>query len=41
MQAVKSQQPAIGPNGQPVVEIKGGQKFVKMASGVWLPVTGQ
>lgn len=41
MQAVKSQQPAIGPDGKPVVDIKGGQKFVKMASGVWLPVTGQ
>jgi hypothetical protein len=41
MQAVKSQQPALGSNGKPIVEVKGGQKFVKMASGVWLPVTDQ
>jgi len=41
MQAIKTQQPAIGADGKPIVENKGGQKFVKMASGVWLPVTGQ
>jgi hypothetical protein len=41
MQAVSSQQPAIGSDGKPIVEVKGGQKFVKMVGGVWLPVTDQ
>ena len=41
LQAMNSQQPALGADGKPVVDIKGGQKFVKMASGVWLPVTDQ